>query len=64
MGPVTFVLDYDSSDPATTSANDATIEAGVTYAVPGTTGTTISASYSNDDDDFDNGTQVKMAFSF
>jgi hypothetical protein len=66
LGPVTFVLDYDSSDPATTSAADATIEAGVTYAVPGTTGTTISASYSNDpdEDNFDNGTQVKMAFKF
>ena len=45
-------------------ANDATVEAGVTYTVPGTKGTTISASYSNDDDDFDAGTQVKMAFSF
>ena len=66
MGPVTLVIDYDSSDPATTSAADATIEAGVTYAVPGTTGTTISASYSNDpdEDNFDNGTQVKMAFKF
>jgi len=66
MGPVTLVIDYDSSDPATTSAKDATIEAGVTYAVPGTTGTTISASYSNDpdEDNFDNGTQVKMAFKF
>lgn len=66
LGPVSLVLDYDSSDPATTSAADATIEAGVTYAVPGTTGTTISASYSNDpdEDNFDNGTQVKMAFKF
>ena len=66
LGPVTLVIDYDSSDPATTSATDATIEAGVTYAVPGTTGTTISASYSNDpdEDNFDNGTQVKMAFKF
>ena len=66
LGPVTLVIDYDSSDPATTSAADATIEAGVTYAVPGTTGTTISASYSNDpdEDNFDNGTQVKMAFKF
>ena len=37
----------------------------MTYAVPGTTGTTISASYSNDpdEDNFDNG-QVKMAFKF
>ena len=66
MGPVTLVIDYDSTDPATTDAKDATIEAGVTYAVPGTTGTTISASYSNDpdEDNFDNGTQVKMAFKF
>ena len=66
LGPVTLVVDWDSSDPATTSAKDATIEAGVTYAVPGTTGTTISASYSNDpdEDNFDNGTQVKMAFKF
>ena len=66
LGPVTLVIDYDSSDPATTDAADATIEAGVTYAVPGTTGTTISASYSNDpdEDNFDNGTQVKMAFKF
>ena len=66
LGPVTLVIDYDSTDPATTSAADATIEAGVTYAVPGTTGTTISASYSNDpdEDNFDNGTQVKMAFKF
>ena len=67
LGPVTLVIDYDSSDPATTdAAADATIEAGVTYAVPGTTGTTISASYSNDpdEDNFDNGTQVKMAFKF
>ena len=66
MGPVTLVIDYDSTDPSTTDAKDATIEAGVTYAVPGTTGTTISASYSNDpdEDNFDNGTQVKMAFKF
>ena len=66
LGPVTLVVDYDSTDPATTSAADATIEAGVTYAVPGTNGTTISASYSNDpdEDNFDNGTQVKMAFKF
>jgi len=66
MGPVTLVIDYDSTDPTTTDAKDATIEAGVTYAVPGTTGTTISASYSNDpdEDNFDNGTQVKMAFKF
>jgi hypothetical protein len=68
MGPVTFVLDYDTDKANTngTDATDATIEAGVTYAVPGTTGTTISASYSNDpdEDNFDNGTQVKMAFKF
>jgi hypothetical protein len=66
LGPVTLVIDYDSTDPTTTSAKDATIEAGVTYAVPGTTGTTISASYSNDvdEDNFDMGTQVKMAFKF
>ena len=53
------------SDPATTDAKDATIEAGVTYAVPGTTGTTISASYSNDpdEDNFDNGTQVRWHLS-
>ena len=64
MGPVALHIDWDSSDSALTTATDATIEAGVTYAVPGTTGTTISASYSNDDDDFDAGTQVKMAFKF
>ena len=64
LGPVTLHVDWDSSDSALTKATDATIEAGVTYAVPGTNGTTISASYSNDDDDFDAGTQVKMAFSF
>ena len=64
MGPVALHLEYDSDDPALTLANDATVEAGVTYAVPGTKGTTISASYSNDDDDFDAGTQVKMAFKF
>ena len=66
MGPVTLVIDYDSSDSTETSAKDATVEAGVTYAVPGTTGTTISASYSNDtdEDNFDLGTQVKMAFKF
>jgi hypothetical protein len=64
MGLVALHIDWDSSDSALTTATDATIEAGVTYAVPGTTGTTISASYSNDDDDFDAGTQVKMAFSF
>lgn len=64
MGPVALHIDWDSSDSALTTATDATIEAGVTYAVPGTTGTTISASYSNDDDDFDPGTQVKMAFKF
>lgn len=66
LGPVTMTIDYDSSDSSLTSAKDATIEAGVTYAVPGTTGTTISASYSNDPDEdyFDNGTQVKMAFKF
>jgi len=64
MGPVNLHIDWDSSDSALTTANDATIEAGVTYAVPGTNGTTISASYSNDDDDFDAGTQVKMAFKF
>ena len=34
-----------------TIAEDATVEAGVTYAVPGTKGTTISASYSNDPDE-------------
>ena len=64
MGPVNLHIDWDSSDSALTTATDATIEAGVTYAVPGTNGTTISASYSNDDDDFDAGTQVKMAFKF
>ena len=64
MGPVALHIDWDSSDSALTTATDATVEAGVTYAVPGTTGTTISASYSNDDDDFDAGTQVKMAFKF
>ena len=66
LGPVTMTIDYDSSDSTLTSAKDATIEAGVSYAVPGTTGTTISASYSNDPDEdyFDNGTQVKMAFKF
>jgi len=64
MGPVNLHIDWDSSDSALTTATDATIEAGVTYAVPGTTGTSISASYSNGDDDFDAGTQVKMAFKF
>ena len=66
LGPVTMTIDYDSSDSTLTSAKDATIEAGVSYAVPGTNGTTISASYSNDPDEdyFDNGTQVKMAFKF
>ena len=64
MGPVSLHLEYDSDDSALTLAKDATVEAGVTYAVPGTNGTTISASYSNDDDDFDAGTQVKMAFKF
>ena len=64
MGPVNLHIDWDSSDSALTTATDATVEAGVTYAVPGTAGTTISASYSNDDDDFDAGTQVKMAFKF
>ena len=64
MGPVALHLEYDSDDSTLTLANDATVEAGVTYSVPGTKGTTISASYSNDDDDFDAGTQVKMAFSF
>ena len=64
LGPVALHIDWDSSDSALTDAEDATIEAGVTYSVPGTKGTTISASYSNDDDDFDPGTQVKMAFSF
>jgi hypothetical protein len=66
LGPVNLVIDYDSSDSAETSAKDATIEAGVTYAVPGTNGTTISASYSNDpdEDNFDMGTQLKMAFKF
>ena len=64
MGPVSLHLEYDSDDSSLTLAEDATVEAGVTYSVPGTKGTTISASYSNDDDDFDAGTQVKMAFSF
>jgi hypothetical protein len=66
LGPVNLVIDYDSSDSGETSAKDATIEAGVTYAVPGTNGTTISASYSNDvdEDNFDMGTQLKMAFKF
>ena len=58
-------LEYESStDNLTFDTEDPTIEAGVTYSVPGTKGTTISASYSNDDDDFDPGTQVKMAFKF
>jgi len=64
MGPVTLHVDWDSSDAALTTATDATVEAGVTYAVPGTNGTTIQASYSNADDDFSPGTQVKMAFKF
>ena len=64
LGPVSLHLEWDSSDSALTLSKDATVEAGVTYAVPGTNGTTISASYSNDDDDFDAGTQVKMAFKF
>lgn len=64
MGPVTLHIDWDSSDSALTTATDATVEAGVTYAVPGTNGTTVSASYSNADDDFSPGTQVKMAFKF
>ena len=64
LGPVSLHIDWDSSDSALTLAKDATVEAGVTYAVPGTKGTTISASYSNDDDDFNPGTQVKMAFKF
>jgi hypothetical protein len=65
MGPVSLHLEYDSDDASLTDTIvDATVEAGVTYAVPGTKGTTISASYSNADDDFDAGTQVKMAFSF
>jgi hypothetical protein len=64
MGPVNLHVDWDSSDSALTSATDATIEAGVTYNVPGTKGTSISASYSNADDDFNPGTQVKMAFKF
>ena len=66
MSPnVKFHLEYESStDNLTFDANDPTIEAGVTYTVPGTQGTTITASYSNDDDDFDAGTQVKMAFNF
>ena len=64
MGPVSLHLEYDSDDSSLTLADDASVEAGVTYAVPGTKGTSISASYSNTDDDFDAGTQVKMAFSF
>ena len=64
MGPVSLHLEYDSDDASLTLADDASVEAGVTYAVPGTKGTSISASYSNTDDDFDAGTQVKMAFSF
>ena len=64
MGPVSLHIDWDSSDSALTTAKDATIEAGVTYNVPGTNGTTILASYSNADDDFSAGTQVKMAFKF
>ena len=62
---VALHLEYESStDNLTFDTEDPTIEAGVTYSVPGTKGTTISASYSNDDDDFDPGTQVKMAFKF
>ncbi len=65
LGPVALHLEYDSDDSSLTPLTvDPTIEAGVTYSVPGTKGTTISASYSNDDDDFDEGTQVKMAFKF
>jgi hypothetical protein len=66
MSPnVKFHLEYESDTTNLTfDPNDPTIEAGVTYTVPGTQGTTISASYSNDDDDFDAGTQVKMAFNF
>ena len=65
LGPVALHLEYDSDDSSLTPlTTDPTIEAGVTYSVPGTKGTTISASYSNDDDDFDEGTQVKMAFKF
>ena len=64
MGPVQLHIDYDSDDSSLTHAEDATVEAGITYNVPGTNGTTISASYSNDDDDFNPGTQVKMAFKF
>jgi hypothetical protein len=64
VGPVAVHIEWDSSDSALTAATDTTVEAGVTYAVPGTTGTSISASYSNDDDDFDAGTQLKMAFKF
>jgi len=62
---VSFLIDYETSkDNLTSDANDPTLEAGVTYSVPGTKGTSISASYSNDDDDFDAGTQIKMAFKF
>ena len=64
MGPVALHIEWDSSEATLTDADDNEIEAGVTYSVPGTKGTTISASYSNTDDDFDAGTQVKMAFSF
>jgi len=65
LGPVKLHLEYDSDDSSLTPLTvDPTIEAGVTYDVPGTKGTSISASYSNDDDDFDEGTQVKMAFKF
>jgi len=64
MGPVELHIDYDSDNSTMTHADDATVEAGITYKVPGTTGTTISASYSNDDDDFNPGTQVKMGFTF
>jgi len=63
---VKFHLEYETDAGGATGANadDPTIEAAVIYTVPGTQGTTITASYSNDDDDFDAGTQVKMAFNF
>ena len=66
LGPVKLHIDYDSDNATLTDTvnDDATVEAGITYDVPGTKGTQISASYSNDDDDFDAGTQVKMSFSF
>ena len=64
LGPVNLHLEWDSTDGPETTAVDKSVEAGVTYNVPGTNGTSIAVSYSNTDDDFDKGTQVKMAFKF